>query len=192
MLHAIAVEHGSLATPSPNVSDADLADDQLAAVTHAGGAARVIAPAGSGKTRVLTERARHLVNVWNLPSSAVALVAFNKRAQLEMTERTADLPGLHVRTLNSLALAIVNGSAMRDKNGYELNSASVIGPLVYGKGDFAETLRMATPLESVTASMGSSPSVGSTRTGTRLAGAARPLRTAKTSNSLAVRMARTR
>jgi hypothetical protein len=33
--------------------------------------------------------------------------------------------------------------AMRDRNGYELNSASVIGPLLYGKGDFAETLRMA-------------------------------------------------
>lgn len=32
---------------------------------------------------------------------------------------------------------------MRDRNGYELNSASVFGPLLYGKGDFAETLRMA-------------------------------------------------
>lgn len=33
--------------------------------------------------------------------------------------------------------------AMRDRNGYELNSAAVIGPMVYGKGDFAETLRLA-------------------------------------------------
>ncbi len=32
---------------------------------------------------------------------------------------------------------------MRDRNGYELNSASVIGPLLYGNGDFAETLRLA-------------------------------------------------
>ncbi len=39
---------------------ADLAPDQLAAVAHVGGPARVIAPAGSGKTRVLTERLRHL------------------------------------------------------------------------------------------------------------------------------------
>ena len=40
---------------------AELAPDQLAAVGHRSGAARVIAPAGSGKTRVLTERLRHLV-----------------------------------------------------------------------------------------------------------------------------------
>ncbi|MEP6296327.1 MAG: ATP-dependent helicase, partial [Ilumatobacter sp.] len=85
--------------------------DQLAAVTHPGGAARIIAPAGSGKTRVLTERARHLLGNWNLPPSAVSLVAFNKRAQEEMRERTPDLPDLHVRTLNAIALAIVNGSA---------------------------------------------------------------------------------
>ncbi len=111
VLHAVAIEHRSFATPGPNVSDADLAPDQLAAVTHATGAARIIAPAGSGKTRVLTERARHLLRVWNLPPSAVSLVAFNKRAQEEMLERTPDLPGLQVRTLNALALAIVNGSA---------------------------------------------------------------------------------
>ena len=95
--------------PCPNVSGADLAADQLAAVAHAGGAARIIAPAGSGKTRVLTERARHLLVGWRLPPSAVSLVAFNKRAQEEMRERTADLPGLQVRTLNAIALAIVNG-----------------------------------------------------------------------------------
>lgn len=111
VLHLVAVEHGSLATPGPNESSADLADDQLAAVTHAGGGARIIAPAGSGKTRVLTERARHLVQQWNLPPSAVSLVAFNKRAQEEMKERTSDIAGLQVRTLNAMALAIVNGVA---------------------------------------------------------------------------------
>ncbi len=107
---AVAVEHGSMAIPAPNVSVADLAPDQLAAVTHAGGGARIIAPAGSGKTRVLTERARHLLTTWNLPPSAVSLVAFNKRAQEEIVERTRDLPGLQVRTLNAIALAIVNGT----------------------------------------------------------------------------------
>jgi DNA helicase-2/ATP-dependent DNA helicase PcrA len=111
VVHVVTVEHGAAAVPTTNVCDADLAPDQLAAVTHPGGAARIIAPAGSGKTRVLTERARHLLGNWNLPPSAVSLVAFNKRAQEEMRERTPDLPGLHVRTLNAIALAIVNGSA---------------------------------------------------------------------------------
>ncbi len=32
---------------------------------------------------------------------------------------------------------------MRDKNGHELNTGAVIGALLYGDGDFAETLRMA-------------------------------------------------
>jgi len=110
VIHAVAVEHRSMAVPSTNVSSADLAPDQLAAVTHTGGGARIIAPAGSGKTRVLTERARHLLTTWNLPPSAVSLVAFNKRAQEEMVERTRDLPGLQVRTLNAIALAIANGT----------------------------------------------------------------------------------
>jgi DNA helicase-2/ATP-dependent DNA helicase PcrA len=110
VLPVVAAEHGSLAVPAANESAAELAPDQLAAVTHPGGGARIIAPAGSGKTRVLTERARHLLTRWNLPPSAVCLLAFNKRAQEEMVERTPDLPGLQVRTLNAVALAIVNGT----------------------------------------------------------------------------------
>jgi DNA helicase-2/ATP-dependent DNA helicase PcrA len=114
VVHAVAVEHGSLhgpvpATDQPN-GDRGLAPDQYAAVAHEGGAARIIAPAGSGKTRVLTERARRLISVWRLPPAAVTLVAFNKRAQEEMQQRTADVRGLHVRTLNAIALAIVNGA----------------------------------------------------------------------------------
>ncbi|MHC4722000.1 MAG: ADP-ribosylglycohydrolase family protein, partial [Planctomycetota bacterium] len=35
------------------------------------------------------------------------------------------------------------GGAMRDKNGYELNTASIIAALLYGKGDPAFTLRIA-------------------------------------------------
>lgn len=111
VVHRVAVEHGSLRPFLANVSAADLAADQRAAVTHPGGASRVIAPAGSGKTRVLTERARHLITQWRLPASSVCLVAFNKRAQEEMSARVADLPGLQVRTLNAIALAIVNGTS---------------------------------------------------------------------------------
>lgn len=88
----------------------ELAPDQLAAVTHRGGGARIIAPAGSGKTRVLTERARHLIDDLGIDPRAICLIAFNVRAREEMQERTADLPGLEVRTLNSLALAICNGT----------------------------------------------------------------------------------
>lgn len=111
VLHAVQVEHRRLDAPSGNATTADLAPDQLAAVTHDGGSARIIAPAGSGKTRVLTERARHVLGAWRLAPGAVGLVAFNKRAQEEMRQRTADLRALEVRTLNAIALAIVNGNA---------------------------------------------------------------------------------
>jgi ADP-ribosylglycohydrolase len=35
------------------------------------------------------------------------------------------------------------GGETRDRNGYELNTASTIASLLYGKGDFVETLRLA-------------------------------------------------
>ena len=89
---------------------ADLAADQQHAVGHLGGGACIVAPAGSGKTRVLTERARWLVRDLGVAPSAVCLVAFNVRARAEMQERTTDLEGLEVRTLNSLALAVCNGT----------------------------------------------------------------------------------
>ena len=90
--------------------DADLAPDQRRAVGHLGGGACIVAPAGSGKTRVLTERARWLVRDLGVAPAAVCLVAYNVRARAEMQERTADLAGLEVRTLNSLALAVCNGT----------------------------------------------------------------------------------
>lgn len=107
---AVVLERGLLTPLGIAPPDAELAPDQLAAVAHQRGGARIIAPAGSGKTRVLTERARHLLRERGLPPGAVTLVAFNVRARAEMQQRTADLPGLQVRTLNSLALAIVNGT----------------------------------------------------------------------------------
>jgi DNA helicase-2/ATP-dependent DNA helicase PcrA len=96
--------------PVPPAPSAPLADDQLDAVTHGGGPARIIAPAGSGKTRVLTERTRHLVRDRGLHPSAVSLVAYNRRARAEMADRLADVEGLNIRTLNSLALAIATGT----------------------------------------------------------------------------------
>jgi DNA helicase-2/ATP-dependent DNA helicase PcrA len=103
------IDAGSLVPIHTHPLDADLARDQLDAVADPDVRARIIAPAGSGKTRVLTERARHLLRS-SVSADALTLVAFNKRAQLEMVERTADLPGLQVQTLNALALAVLNGT----------------------------------------------------------------------------------
>ena len=107
ILHHLDVEHGSLrASASLIEPHADLALDQLQAVRHLSGGARVIAPAGSGKTRVLTERLRHLVVDRSYNPEQVVALAYNKRAQDEMAWRTNDFAP-RVQTLNSLGWEIL-------------------------------------------------------------------------------------
>ena len=84
-----------------------LAEDQLGAVAHPAGPTRVIAPAGSGKTRVLTARLRHLLADRRLEPELVTAVAYNTRAAAELRDRTQDLRA-SIRTLHSLALWICN------------------------------------------------------------------------------------
>jgi DNA helicase-2/ATP-dependent DNA helicase PcrA len=107
VVHRVGLEHGSL-TPlgDPDPLGVPLAPDQLAAVGEPRAAARVIAPAGSGKTRVLTERARLLHAGWGIPAEAMALVAYNVRAATEMRSRLQELPALRIRTLNALSLRL--------------------------------------------------------------------------------------
>ena len=109
LVPALSIEHGRVEPLGLDRPTADLAADQLAAVAHRGGPCRVISPAGSGKTRTLTERARHLVRDQGLPPGGLGLVAYNKRAATEMQERLGDTRGLDIRTLNSLGLAILTG-----------------------------------------------------------------------------------
>ena len=109
VLPRVMIERRRFTIPSDAPPTAALAEDQLEAVRETGARARIIAPAGSGKTRVLTERARYLLGTKAVPPDALTLVAFNKRAQEEMKDRTQDLPALQVQTLNALALAVLNG-----------------------------------------------------------------------------------
>ncbi len=107
LIHRISLEHGVLQPLGPNDPvGVPLAADQLEAVAEPGAGSRIIAPAGSGKTRVLTERARLLLGGWGLPPAALALVAYNTRAANEMKERLADVAGVRVRTLNALGLRL--------------------------------------------------------------------------------------
>ncbi len=107
VVHSESVDAGMLSVVPPAVApDDDLAPDQLAAVAHGSGPARVIAPAGSGKTRVLTARLRHLHLARGYEPGGVLAVAYNKQAQLEMEARTTDFRP-RVRTLNSLGLRVL-------------------------------------------------------------------------------------
>ena len=111
IVHRWNTEAGSISAVGDRPPCADLAPDQLAAVSHAKGGARVIAPAGSGKTRVLTERLRHLVEDCGVEPSTVTALAFNRKAVDELKERSgrpATARGPHVQTLNSVGLWICN------------------------------------------------------------------------------------
>ncbi|MGH8977962.1 MAG: ATP-dependent helicase, partial [Acidimicrobiia bacterium] len=110
LVHRVRVEDGDLTPDVDATIEADLAPDQLAAVAHQGGPARIIAPAGSGKTRVLTERFRLLVARRGWGPAAVCAVAYNVRAKAEMEARLADLgpAGLRkIRTLHALGFDAV-------------------------------------------------------------------------------------
>ncbi len=102
-LHRESVESGSIRLSQPEASlDLELAPDQLEAVRHQGGAARVLAPAGSGKTRVLTQRLAYLLGC-GFEKERVTALAYNRRAALEMRQR---LPQAPVSTLHALGYAL--------------------------------------------------------------------------------------
>ena len=105
----VAIARGQLTPVAARAPKSTLAPDQLRAVADPSTRVRIIAPAGSGKTRVLVERARHMLEA-GVPADSLMLVAFNKRAQEEMLHRTTDLRDLRIQTLNALALSILNGT----------------------------------------------------------------------------------
>ena len=108
VVHHETVELGRLTpVPGPVMPDADLALDQIEAVTHAVGPARVIAPAGSGKTRVLTWRVRHLLEDRAIEPELVTALAYNRRAAQEMVERIPGGAKLNVRTIHSIGWEIL-------------------------------------------------------------------------------------
>jgi DNA helicase-2/ATP-dependent DNA helicase PcrA len=111
VVHRWNAERGGLRAAGHAPPSSDLADDQRAAVAHPAGPVRVIAPAGSGKTRVLTERLRHLVVDRGVDPAVITVVAYNTKAADELRGRCADfLPegAGTIRTLNSLGLWICN------------------------------------------------------------------------------------
>jgi DNA helicase-2/ATP-dependent DNA helicase PcrA len=111
VIHRWNAEAGRLQQAGQSQPTSELAPDQLAAVCHRIGPARVIAPAGSGKTRVLTERLRHLIGDRGVHAETVTALAYNTKAANELKERCGDIEGsekLNIRTLNSFGLWICN------------------------------------------------------------------------------------
>lgn len=86
---------------------------QQAAVTYLGGPLLVIAGAGSGKTRVITQKIAHLIADCDLAPNHIAAVTFTNKAAREMKERVGGLlnnrntRGLSISTFHALGLDIL-------------------------------------------------------------------------------------
>lgn len=91
---------------------------QRAAVTYMDGPCLVLAGAGSGKTRVITQKIAHLIETCGYEPRDIAALTFTNKAALEMRERIAKLlknPGqarhLTVSTFHSLGVNILRREA---------------------------------------------------------------------------------
>jgi ATP-dependent DNA helicase UvrD/PcrA len=88
--------------------DNDLDASQQAAATSLHGPIRVLAPAGSGKTKTLVNRILYMLNQ-GIPAEKILALAFNKKARDEMQERLnrRGVEGVEVRTFHSLGYEIL-------------------------------------------------------------------------------------
>lgn len=69
----------------------ELNENQLKAVNHESGPMLVVAGAGTGKTRVITERIKHLIQDKNVDPQEILALTFTEKASQEMVGRVGDI-----------------------------------------------------------------------------------------------------
>ncbi|WP_027120627.1 ATP-dependent helicase [Mycoplasmopsis lipofaciens] len=95
----------------------ELNADQKEALLYFDGPLRIIAGAGSGKTRVLTRKVAYLVSELGIPSNRILAVTFTNKAANEMSERVRQYTGdetdnIEICTFHSLCAKILRKEAL--------------------------------------------------------------------------------
>lgn len=86
---------------------------QMAAVKYVEGPLLVLAGAGSGKTRVITQKMAYLIEHARIPAQHIVAVTFTNKAAQEMRDRVAKIipapsrKGLKIATFHTLGLEII-------------------------------------------------------------------------------------
>lgn len=124
---------------------------QQAAVEHLGSPLLVLAGAGSGKTRVITQKIAWLIRHAGVQARHIAAITFTNKAAREMKQRAAELlntdeaGGLTVSTFHTLGLMIIRSEyqALGYKSGFTIfdaqDSSTVLKELA-----MSETLEVET------------------------------------------------
>ncbi len=92
-------------------------DEQIAAIASLGGHVQVVARAGSGKTSTLVSRALFLIKHCHVSPSELLVLAFNRKAALEIRARL-------LRLLNNEADALLSAEIARRSRGANPSGAS--------------------------------------------------------------------
>ncbi len=102
-----------MSSQNKTLSRPQLNPQQQAAVEHMGSPLLVLAGAGSGKTRVITQKIAWLIRQAAIDAKHIAAITFTNKAAREMKQRVSDLldaeegRGLTVSTFHTLGLNII-------------------------------------------------------------------------------------
>lgn len=104
------------------MNSSQFTDAQSRAIAHGTGPAMILAGPGSGKTLVITQRTKYLINEYQVSPDHILVITFTKAAALEMQQRFAsvsDAKGVTFGTFHSVFYYIL-------KNAYQLNQSNIL------------------------------------------------------------------